>query len=195
MRNYSVLLARPLPTVARVSDIALPRVENGHLDAPALAVMTDFRAVPAALIEPTAGMDEAHTFMSRRRVRALLVMEGEGQIAGLVTATDILGERPMQVARERGLTRRELVVRDIMTSRERLDALSFEDVRHASVGHVVATLKQSGRQHALVMEQGTDGCRVRGIFSVSQIARQLGVNLQTTEVAQTFAEIEAALSR
>ena len=37
---------------------------------------------------------------------------------------------------------------------------------------------------------------VRGIFSISQIARQLGISLQSTgEVARTFAEIEAALSR
>jgi hypothetical protein len=39
------------------------------------------------------------------------------------------------------------------------------------------------------------GCdvRVRGMFSVSQIARQLGTPLQITELARTFAEIEQAL--
>jgi len=36
---------------------------------------------------------------------------------------------------------------------------------------------------------------VRGIFSLSQIARQLGVTIASTEVASTFAEIEAALGR
>jgi hypothetical protein len=37
---------------------------------------------------------------------------------------------------------------------------------------------------------------VRGIFSVSQLARQLGVPVpQAGEVARTFAEIEAALGR
>jgi hypothetical protein len=37
---------------------------------------------------------------------------------------------------------------------------------------------------------------VRGIFSVSQLARQLGLLLpQAGEVARTFAEIEAALGR
>ena len=36
--------------------------------------------------------------------------------------------------------------------------------------------------------------RVRGIFSLSQVARQLGVPLGTAgEVARTFAEIEAAI--
>jgi hypothetical protein len=37
---------------------------------------------------------------------------------------------------------------------------------------------------------------VRGIFSASQVARQLGVSLQSVgEVARTFSEIEAALGR
>ena len=36
-------------------------------------------------------------------------------------------------------------------------------------------------------------CVIRGVFSASQIARQLGVAIPSTEVARTFSEIEAAL--
>jgi hypothetical protein len=36
---------------------------------------------------------------------------------------------------------------------------------------------------------------VRGLFSASQIARQLGMAIQTAEIANTFAEIKATLSR
>ena len=61
------------------------------------------------------------------------------------------------------------------------------------VGHVVATLKSVQRQHLMVAEEG--GRRVRGLFSASQIARQLGIELQTFAVAQSFADIEAALVR
>ena len=91
--------------------------------------------------------------------------------------------------------RGELVVRDIMTPRERLEVLHYADLVQAEVGHVVATLKHSGRQHALVTDFSGDGKTqaVRGIFSTSQIARQLGMAIHTTEVAQTFAEIGAAL--
>jgi hypothetical protein len=35
---------------------------------------------------------------------------------------------------------------------------------------------------------------VRGIFSTSQIARQLGMEISTTEIAQTFAEIHLELA-
>jgi hypothetical protein len=68
---------------------------------------------------------------------------------------------------------------------------------------VLETLRRGGRQHALVVEEsataGAPALRramVRGIFSVSQLARQLGLLLpQAGEVARTFAEIEAALGR
>lgn len=36
--------------------------------------------------------------------------------------------------------------------------------------------------------------RIRGIFSASQIARQLGIPLEIAEPARTFAEIEQALA-
>ncbi len=89
----------------------------------------------------------------------------------------------------------ELSVRDIMVTTEELDAVHLSDVLRSEVGHVVATLKACGRQHALVMEEGADGgLAVRGIFSASQIARQMGIPLQTAEVARTFAEIEAAIA-
>jgi hypothetical protein len=36
---------------------------------------------------------------------------------------------------------------------------------------------------------------VRGIFSLSQIAAQLGISIESNAVAGTFAEVEAALVR
>ena len=73
--------------------------------------------------------------------------------------------------------------------------MSLADVLRSEVGHVVATLKACGRQHALVVESETGGVQtLRGIFSASQIARQMGIPLQTTEVVRTFAEIEAAIA-
>ncbi|HUX24413.1 MAG TPA: CBS domain-containing protein, partial [Burkholderiales bacterium] len=141
--------------------------------------------------------DAANRFMIRHGVRLLLVTNDERQVLGLITANDVLGEKPVQFALERGINRTEIRVRDIMTRRERLEVLLYVDLIRAEVGHIVATLKRMGRQHALVIDSsGDSGVQtIRGIFSASQIARQLGVTIQTTEVAQTFAEIETALGR
>ena len=82
-----------------------------------------------------------------------------------------------------------------MTHIDSVVAMRIEDVRAAKVGHIVASLKEAGRHHELVAEKLPDGkTSIRGIFSASQIARQLGVPLQISELARTFAEIEEALS-
>ena len=86
-------------------------------------------------------------------------------------------------------------MRDVMTAQDALEVLDFESIRTAKVGHIVSTLKRSGRQHAIVAERGSSPHLVRGVFSTTQIARQLGVAIPTSEVARTFAEIEAQLAR
>lgn len=170
--------------------------ERVTMDSPAVEVMTDLRQVTALTIEPDASLDEANARMIRNKVRLLLAVDNEQRVLGLITATDILGEKPMQFIQVHGGKYQDILVRNIMTPQERLEVLSLDDVLAAKVGHVVATLKKAGRQHAMVVEMANDGRQVvRGLFSASQVARQLGVPIQTTEVARTFAEIESMLSR
>lgn len=166
------------------------------LDDPAQQVMTDFESTTAIIILPGDTVDEAHRRMIQRGVRLLLAVDQNRSVVGLVTATDILGEKPVQFAVQRGLRRGDVQVRDIMTPQERLEVLDLADVRSAKVGHIVATLQKAGRQHAVVAARDTqDRQSVRGLFSLTQIARQLGVSIQTSEVARTFSEIEATLAR
>ena len=195
-REYQPLATRPLQAGARYHQLGQSS-ERVRIDSPALAVMTDLRQIPAATIDLEAPLDAANRFMIRRGVRLLLVSDDERRVLGLITATDILGERPVQFGLERGVKRQEIRVGDIMTPCQRLEVLLYADLVHAQVGDVVATLRHSGHQHALVADVDGEGKSqaVRGIFSASQIARQLGITIETTEVAQTFAEIGAALGR
>jgi hypothetical protein len=94
-----------------------------------------------------------------------------------------------------GGTHADILVRDVMTVQQELEVSKLEDVQKAKVGDILATLKASGRQHAMVVEENADGSQiVRGLFSATQIARQLGITVKTAEVAKVFAEIEAAVS-
>ena len=170
-----------------------------QLNSPATEVMTDLRRVSAVTIDRDTSIDEANQTMIARGVRALFVVDQAHQMFGIITSTDILGERPIQFARERGVRRGEVVVRDIMTPADRLEILDFHDVQRARVGDVVATLRLAGRHHALVVEaiKGAPNSEltVRGIFSLTQIARQLGIPPQPIhDIARTFAEIEAVIA-
>lgn len=166
------------------------------LESPAILVMTDLTRVAAVVASPATTVDEANRYMMRRGVRMLLVLDDQELLTGIVTATDILGEKPVTVARERGVRHSDILVADVMTPASRLDAVDLRTVQGACVGHVVASLQRSRRHHALVIQQDADGgIEVRGVFSLSQIARQLGTPLQLPEAADNFAEIEAALAR
>lgn len=172
-----------------------------RLDSPATDVMTDLRRVSAVTVNSETLIADANQVMIARNVRNLFVVDDARQVFGIVTATDLLNERPIQVAQARGIRYDKVVVRDIMTPADRLEVLDLHDVLRARVGDVVATLKIAGRQHALIVEvEGTEGrasCRrtVRGIFSLTQIARQLGIPPQPVhDIARTFADIEAVIA-
>jgi CBS-domain-containing membrane protein len=196
LRNYPPLSFSQLRAGSGYAQPTQVVPERVTLDDPAIQVMTDLRSITAVIILSGDTVDEAHRRMIQRGVRLLLVVDQNRQVVGVVTATDILGEKPMQTITQRGIRRDELLVRDIMTPQERLEVLDLNDVRAAKVGHIVATLKRCGRQHALVVEaSGAAAQTVRGLFSATQIARQLGVAIPTSEIALTFSEIEAQLAR
>lgn len=194
MRTYAPMAARSLARGATFQQPEAAGAPRVSLEDPALAVMTDLRQVTAITIDPEASIENAMRVMVRRNVRLLFVVNVDNEIVGLITATDVLGEKPLQHLREHRGQRSDIQVRDIMTPHERLEAIALEEVRSAKVGHVLATLRESRRQHALVVERDAGHTRVRGIFSSSQLSRQLGESIQTGGVLHTFAEIEAALN-
>lgn len=168
--------------------------ERVTLEDPAMNVMTDLKSVSVVTVRAKTPMEKAHAKMKRYGVRTLLVLDETDKVLGLLTATDILGEKPMRFLQHMGGTHADILVRDIMTPQRELEVLNLQDVLVSKVGHVLATLKASGRQHAMVVEEHANLPQaVRGIFSSKQIARQLGVQIHIAEVARTFAEIEAAL--
>jgi CBS-domain-containing membrane protein len=190
---------RPLPK-ALVSRLGCRLLEAFNpapvtAESPAILVMTDLSQVPSATIVVDATLDEANQSMLVRGVRMLFVVGDNKRLVGLITSVDILGEKPVLAARKRELKRSDLRVADVMVPVDRMDVLAIDEVRKASVGNIVVTLKAAGRAHAIVVGQETDGSQsLLGIFSASQIARQLGVQIHTHEMARTFAEIEAVIA-
>ena len=165
-------------------------------NSPAIEVMTDLQRISAATITPEATLAQATQIMVARSVRLLLVVNPVSEILGLITARDTMGDRPIKFIQEHGGKHADLKVRDCMTLIDDIEVLTINDVLHAEVGHIVATLENVGRQHAMVVDNDPASGEetVRGIFSISQIGRQLGIPLQTVEVAKTFAEIKAMLT-
>lgn len=190
---------KTLPAHRALAQVAIRQPENNEPvsdESPAMDVMTDFARVHAVTIAPAAPLFKANETMIDHAVRQLLVVSEDQRLLGVISTRDTLGERPMQLLHQREANLFELTVADLMHPVSGIDVLDFNEVRHAVVGDIVATLKQLGQQHVLVIATDpVDGSQqVRGVFSATQIGRQLGVQFQPFETARTFAEIGAALS-
>ncbi len=161
---------------------------------PAIDVMTDLKKVQAITASPQLTIDEALHRMILAGVRQLLVVNNEGILVGVTTYRDINGEKPVVYASREQVSRDQIFVSNIMTPREQVEALQLEDVERARVGDIVATLRDSARQHALVVERdAASGLRVCGLFSITHIGRLLGAEIQPTGIVQSFAELESIL--
>ena len=189
----------PNHTIARNAKIN--RREQKHrnkvsMSDPATHVMTDLsRTIPFS-VTATASIDEANDRMIAYGVRLLFVTDGKNSLIGLITATDILGEKPMQYITERGGKREDIMARDLMTTAENIDVLNLSDVESANIGDIIETIKATRRQHLLVVEPTADETTesIRGIFSTSHIANQLGIKIDFSDQASNFAEFEKALA-
>jgi CBS domain containing-hemolysin-like protein len=194
LRNYQALPASGLHTAIEIVEPAQSREQTVSVDDPAMEVMTDFQRVHPITISHHATMECAQQVMSDHRVHLLLATNERGCLAGIITSTDIEGEKPVRLVHERGIRRSEVLVSDIMTPIGRIEVLDMDDVRCARVGHVVATLKAVGRQHAMIVDYRDGAMKVRGLFSASQLTRQLGIPVETPQIARSFAEVEEMLA-
>lgn len=194
-QQYAPLKHAKLSALATYASPSRSRHKRVTLDSPAFDVMTDLRRVNAVTIDPGADIALVNQRMVAAAVRLLLVVDNEQRIIGLISSSDILSEKPLQYAQSHNLAVSDLTVLDIMTPQDELEVLSMEDVELARVGDIVESLKRQGRQHALVAEYSVDPPlqQVRGIFSATQVSRQLGQSIDPVYVATTFAQVETVL--
>ncbi len=166
------------------------------LESPAVQVMTDLALVKAATTHPQTSLLEAEQTMIFLGVRMLFVVSEMPAIEGLITTTDLRGDRQLRVVHDRHMRYDELCVADVMTPLSTLDAVDFAHMKAGTVGNVIATLKQFGRNHLLVVETAGEPARqrVRGVISRAQIERQLGAPIDVTEVATSFADLGQMLA-
>src|SRR5258706_15428109 len=101
MREYSPLTLTPLQQGARVAG---PMTQGRvSLDDPAFSVMTDLREVSVATTTGEETIAAAHAQMIKRGVRLLFVFDRVGGIVGVLTATDLLIEKPGDFMRQHGV--------------------------------------------------------------------------------------------
>lgn len=184
------LATHPLPAGVRPAEPD-HAYASATLEDAATAVMTDLRRRRAVTIGGAESIAAAERLMIHAGVRLLLVVDAAGAIAGVVTHRDLTGQAALAAAARERVAHRELAVSQVMTPAAEVEALDYTAVAAAKVRELVQLMRERGRQHALVTETDAAGRPiVRGIFSITQIGRQLGVTIEASGRMQSFAEIE-----
>ena len=186
-----------LPRAARILQPPRVRADKVTSESPALAVMTDLRKVRVITINPETPLNAALMVMINAKVRLLIAIDRAGVIVGLVSAQDVMGEKPLRVANDNRIHRDAVTVQQIMTRNSAVRPLNIGDVEHASVSDIVMHLIESHKQHALVVERGGESGAFHacGIFSAPQIGRQLGEDINVSDgLAQSFSELERLIA-
>jgi CBS-domain-containing membrane protein len=157
--------------------LQIPGFEPWYADPldPALTVMTDFRERASVTVPDTAEIDEALEHMRHTGVRcAFAIDERQWVVVGMITAYDIMGEKPIQYVQSRAIQRREVLVRDIMREISHCRVVDIKQIEIATVVGVSNMFAESRLTHVPVMETSeSGGQRLRGLLSAAKVRRLL----------------------
>ncbi len=167
--------------------LKLNSVQNDHLPIPgfepwyvratnpALSVMIDFRTRSSVTVAEMATLDDALEHMKHAGVRcAFVVDENEKTVVGMLTAYDILGEKPQRHMHFTRLSHDEVLVRDIMQKVRDWSLVDINDIEQSTVGDVLEVFNETGLTHLPVMETTENGeIRLRGLLSFAKVKRLL----------------------
>ena len=191
--------------IAQIRPLAAAAVT---LDSPALAVITDLTQVKAATTPPGASLAQAEQTMIHQGVRMLFVVSELPAIRGLITSTDLRGDRAVRIVQERGLHHDELCVADVMTEVSVLDAVDFDALAAAGAvgfsddgdstedsGIMRAALESTLRHGRPVMVHCEDRGLVGGSMHEGDVSRRLGVRGIPAEAEEIMIARDLMLAR
>jgi CBS domain-containing protein len=161
----------------RAVTLEIPGAEPWHAKPkdPAVVVMTDFRERPSVTVSELSTIDAALEHMKHAGVRSAFATDGSARaVVGMITAYDILGEKPMRLMQAISTPRSEMLVRDIMQRIGEWKVVDIEDVERATVASVAQLFMDSDLSHVPVMETDARGeQRLRGLLSAARVKRLL----------------------
>jgi len=159
------------------TELPIPGADPWYVDAddPALSVMTDFRSTASITVSQSAPIDEALEHMRHTGVRCAFAIDDHRRVVvGLVTAYDIMGEKPMRQMQAASMPRSDVLVWHLMTRTSDWTFLSYEDVSRATVAEIARLFEELGLTHLPVMSTDEDGSRrLRGLLSAAKVRRLL----------------------
>jgi CBS domain containing-hemolysin-like protein len=165
---------------------------NLTTESPASSVITDFNYKRPTMLEQDVGIDAALMVMRKTHVRSVLVIDQDENFQGLVTLANLESDKVLALTHSMGVSRSDITIRDVMTSKEKLQGVDIETVYHSKIGDLLTTFQHVGCPHILLTGKDKD---IQGIVSASEVARQLHIDINIQERVVSFADIYGVVAR
>lgn len=162
------------------------------LGSPAMDIFTDFTRQQPMMLEQNTPVDQACEIMRRTHIRSFLVIDADESFRGVISLDDLVSEKVLKKMAISRLRRDELTVDFVMTPRNRLHAVDYRKLQTATIGDVLAWMKEYGEHHMIVLEKDSDS--IRGVVSACGVARKLRTPLVINERAVLFSDIFTAVA-
>ncbi|MCC7412624.1 MAG: CBS domain-containing protein [Gammaproteobacteria bacterium] len=162
-------------TTLAAPDLPIPGADpwSARAQDPAITVMTDFRERASVTVRESDTIDAALDHMKHNGVRCAFVTNAAERVVGLITAYDIMGEKPLRHAQAPGAPQHDIAVKDIAVKISEWQVVDVRELERTTVDAVRRTLDRSQLTHLPVMETTGSGPRLRGLLSAAKIRRLL----------------------
>ena len=141
---------------------------------PAMSVMIDYRTRSSVTVSETAPLDKALEHMKHAGVKCAFVVDEKKTVIGMITAYDMLGEKPQQHMHFTSVAHNDVLVKDIMQKISDWRVADIKDIEQSTVEDVWEVFNETGMTHLPVMETTTSNEQcLRGLLSFAKVKRLL----------------------
>lgn len=147
-----------------------------YADDPASYGMVDFSHEEPVTVEESTTVDKASSMSRKIKAHDLLILDEEQQLCGILHSADLEGVRPTQIMESKDIEKNEVTVGMLMTPLDKVLCLNYDEILHARIGNLIASLNQQRCEYALAIDSDKNSGQqtVRGLISKWRLTRQLG---------------------
>ena len=190
--NQVAFAPKTLIKFSAAPSLKSPSAKQLTTESSALDVLTDFQTLKPHSVAADTSVDEAHLKMRYSGVRLLFVTDKNEHCIGILTAKELIGTRRINLAmQQRNLDRDEITADMIMTSWDKLSAMTLEQLSALTIEDLVLVMEDVTEQHLLITQYDDhNALTIRGLISATDIQNTVGKQVSTVvPVASSFADI------
>jgi CBS domain containing-hemolysin-like protein len=179
-------------TVDHIDHLVQPKeFLETKLSSPALQIFTDFRQYSPSILDASTKALDALEMMNNEHSRLKLVVDAQEEMVGLISTEQLSTQNILQHL-SKDVKATDLLVSELMRPRDRIIALSYQQIEHCTVGDVLNTLQHSGEPYCVVID--IENHQIRGVISAKDIADRLHIEPVAITRIPTFLNIFDQLS-